>query len=322
MLTSDDRLNEEILWVLERIKKESLITSKSKPIKYEYSHIAAAGVPNRDTEEKIIHKLQEWQIIKITNYREPDWRSDYPGRFELEVIQPKFDQTLEIFKKGNDKADKIVKHLSEENIPFVLMVLKQIKKLSDFMTDNEVHYKLQSPSQSSELILERMLLKKLDALDLFKNLGEDGVHGIATLSRLDIKTLDNLITKLTEKYGKPILNQRIEFKDGILRVTLNDNTEEIVDFRNQKNSNSMLQLFTILYNHWQKYKEEPIEVVEIERCLIKVGYDQDVIESQYFMTSTISNIRKKIKGKGLDMIVKIVYNEKEKGYYLSVKFPA
>jgi len=66
-MTPEEIVNQYYWWVLSRIKTELLTSPTGKPIRYELSHVGAAGVPNNQTEENILRKLNEWSAIKIVN---------------------------------------------------------------------------------------------------------------------------------------------------------------------------------------------------------------------------------------------------------------
>lgn len=109
-------------------------------------------------------------------------------------------------------ANEIVDEFSPENYPFVLMVLKKIASLAEFSTDNEVHYKLQSPF-GQEIIKERSLLKKFESQRLFKHLGEDGVFGIVTLGNLETKLIKEIVSRLEEREAGVITSDEFKVED-------------------------------------------------------------------------------------------------------------
>lgn len=110
------------------------------------------------------------------------------------------------------KALKIAGSFSSENYQFVLMVLKEIISLSEFSSDGKVHYQLQSPPGQT-LIKERSLLKKFEAEEMFRHLGEDGIYGIATLNNLDIELIKEVIARIEEYQSGVISAQEGEFDE-------------------------------------------------------------------------------------------------------------
>ena len=106
-------------------------------------------------------------------------------------------------------ASEIVDEFSPENYPFVLMVLKQIASLTEFSANNKVSYQLQSP-HGQLLIQERSLLNKLQSKGLFRNLGEDGILGIATLRDIDIGLIKQVVAEIESKSSGVISKDEFE----------------------------------------------------------------------------------------------------------------
>lgn len=106
-------------------------------------------------------------------------------------------------------ANEIVDGFSSSNYAFVLMVVKGILSASEFGTDGEVNYRLQSaPGQM--LMQERQLLSKFEKLGLFRNLGEDGIFGIATLNDVDLSLLRQIIAEIEERESGVISENKFE----------------------------------------------------------------------------------------------------------------
>lgn len=103
----------------------------------------------------------------------------------------------------------IVNEFSSQNYSFVLMVLKQIALLAEFSIKDEINYQLQSP-HGQPLIQERALLKKFQAKGLFRNLGEDGIFGIATLSDINIELIKQIIAEMEMKASGVIYQEEFE----------------------------------------------------------------------------------------------------------------
>lgn len=102
-------------------------------------------------------------------------------------------------------ANEIVDGFSSSNYAFVLMVSEGILSASEFGSDGEVNYRLQSaPGQM--LMQERQLLSKFEKLGLFRNLGEDGISGIVTLRDVDIKRIREIIDDITKRCSQPPIN--------------------------------------------------------------------------------------------------------------------
>lgn len=141
-------------------------------------------------------------------------------------------QGMQSYTKPDVK--EIVESFSSSNYPFVLMVLNKILSLSEFSSDDKVYYELQS-GYGQGIIQERMFLEKLEKLNLFSNLGEDGINGIATLSRVDTKTIRGIIEGIEQKQSPTIPEQK---SDGHSRNSSNlaQTPKWQDDFQRQGNS--------------------------------------------------------------------------------------
>ncbi len=140
-MTTEERVGEYYRWVLDRLK-ELLDTSPSnKPIRYELSHVAAAGVPNNETEENIVRKLDELGAVKITGEFPRTWEYNHNGYFELLILQPRFDElcrkfgVIEEVDNENDNKPQTtepkfleIENLPEDTLQPVWWLFKRIKK--------------------------------------------------------------------------------------------------------------------------------------------------------------------------------------------------
>ncbi len=294
-MTPEERVNQEIWWVLQRIKEENLVAGDGNTFFYDTtSSLIAPGVPNRGRERKIIqNKLaQEEKAIKIIKEIEPSWTGGKNG-FYLKVLQPKFDEVYKKYQKACDlqsylnnyqqkvfkeekklpkfsqvenidnkekttlassirkhkgrmfergsgggyynrshpirpkeklSANEIVDGFSSSNYRFVLTVIEKIASLAEFSLDRTVHYQLQSPP-GQLLIQERMLLTKFESFGLFRNAGEDGIHGIATLRGVNTDTIRKIITEINKR--QLALPTKSEDKSGDLKTRYDQLLEEI-----------------------------------------------------------------------------------------------
>ncbi len=94
-MTPEERFNDQIRWALKRIKEESLATETSKPVRFEVSKIVGTGIPAQERQKSLIHKLAEWKAIKITYETDPSGGGISRYLFELELLQPKFNEIYE-----------------------------------------------------------------------------------------------------------------------------------------------------------------------------------------------------------------------------------
>lgn len=123
-MTPEEKFNQDVWWVLQEIKEESLATLKDKPLKFEVVKLVAAGIPSQDRQKNIIHKLQELKAIKITYETDPSGGGISRYLFELKILQPKFD---EVYKKYQ-KACDLQSHLND----YQQKVFEGKKKLPEF----------------------------------------------------------------------------------------------------------------------------------------------------------------------------------------------
>lgn len=280
-MTPEEAASQYIWEVLKKIRQEIGLVGGGEAIEYQLSHVVGAGIPSKDDEIKIIRKLAKDDAVKILEAHEPDWQGPR-GWFKLEILQPKFGEVYEKYRKAcdltsylndyqekmfkgenlpefsqielaNDKegtgqtapikhkgkmfetgsgggyynrshpirpikkqsANEIIDGFSLSNYAFVLMVSEGILSASEFGSNGEVNYRLQSaPGQM--LVQERQLLSKFEKLGLFRNLGEDGLFGIATLRDIDTKTIRQITTEIKNRQSN--LQTKSEEKNGDLKT--------------------------------------------------------------------------------------------------------
>ena len=221
-MTPEEIISKQTWEILQDIKEESLAPEENGTIFYDTTRTVIAAGENSPTRERkwaIIRNLAREKAIEIVKEVSPDWRGEING-FYLKVLQPKFDEVYEKYKKASDltsylnnyqermlkgddslpelyhiddkeqakqappikhkgkmfetgggggyynrsypinpikkqSASEIVNGFSSSNYAFVQMVVKGILSTSEFGTDGEVNYRLQSaPGQM--LMQERM----------------------------------------------------------------------------------------------------------------------------------------------------------------------
>lgn len=119
-MTPEEKFNREMWWVLQEIAEEKLATTEGKPVEFKVVEFLASGIPSRDRQINIIHKLQEWKAIKILNEFPADWRGSRRHLFELQLLEPKFAEIYSKFQKACD----LQKYLNT----YQKTVLEDIKK--------------------------------------------------------------------------------------------------------------------------------------------------------------------------------------------------
>ncbi len=167
-MTPEERVNEYYWWVLSRIKEEILTTPSKKPIAYELSHVAAAGVPNNETERNIIWKLHELGAIKVIEETPRDWRGSGRHLFELKPLEPKFTEIYNKYKeicdginqeiqtsapiKLEDQKEKMT--LNVQNIPIKIVIADLKSKYQEIEHEtNKIQFFIKI-AQYSKYILE------------------------------------------------------------------------------------------------------------------------------------------------------------------------
>ncbi len=125
-----------------------------------------------------------------------------------------------------------------------------------------------------------------------------------------------LIPRLEETKEKPSVLS-IKFENDALFLKLNDRTDTSLDFTSMRGNNDMLILFKIYFAHWQKHKDEPLPSSELKIRLQSAGIDQEQLQGN-FLSTTNSNIRKKIVGRHLEDVITITYDKQQKGYSLKI----
>ncbi len=105
----EEKFNEQVWEILQKIKEEALATEKGKPVKFVIGKVVGVGIIPRRRKIAILKKLQELGAIKIITKRSEseryglEFQWDNAREFDLEILQPKFD---EVYKKysPNDKT--------------------------------------------------------------------------------------------------------------------------------------------------------------------------------------------------------------------------
>lgn len=121
-------------------------------------------------------------------------------------------------------ATEIVDGFSSSNYAFVLMVSEGVLSASEFGTDGEADYKLQSAPRQM-LMQERQLLSKFEKLGLFRHLGEDGIFAIAKLRNVDTKTIEQIAAEIKSRQLNP--QTKPEGKSADLKARYSQLLEEI-----------------------------------------------------------------------------------------------
>lgn len=125
---------------------------------------------------------------------------------------------------------------------------------------------------------------------------------------------DYIISRLSSQR----LAKKVKYENNTLFLTLIDGTQSTIDFESQRGNNSMLCLFNVLYENWKRDSSKPLTKNQIRVALLDEGLDIGLFNQEAWLSTTVSNIRKKIQGKQLQDFVKIEYKRKARGYCLII----
>src|SRR3989344_1094767 len=122
-MTPEEKFNNDLLYVLNRIKEKSLYTLAEKPIEYWINYnliMIGEKYTSAENEALIIRKLQELEVIKIINEEESSNLSlNQYQFFNLKIIQPKFNELYEKLGEPLIKKEKY-QQSSAESIKKIL----------------------------------------------------------------------------------------------------------------------------------------------------------------------------------------------------------
>ena len=249
---------------------------------------------------------------------------------------------------------------SNQTLKYLLWTLNKLCTVIELSSDKEwIEYKLQPLNEGRDSKngdpapeQEARVMKKLQNYGFFEFQsawlgadkpivfgGEDGLTGEVAIrmandprSKLEMKYewgwLENpdldtlqgylaLITKITFPNVRQI---PCRFENNAFFITLKNGTEKSITFETRRDTRYMLALFKVLYEHWQRFGNEPLEKGEIRRRMRKEGVTREI--SDNFIKNIVSNIRKKINSVKLSSPVILGYDRASNGYYLDIKIPS
>lgn len=348
-MTPEEKFNQEVWWVLQKIKGQILATVTGKPIRYEVVKLIASGIPSQTQQKDIIHKLQEWEAVKIVYETDPSGGGVSRYLFDLKILDLKFDQVYKKYQKACDlttylndyqektlkgdgnlpefgqvkntdgkekttpatpiehkgqmfergsgggyynrshpirpmkkqSASEIIDGFSPQNYAFVLMVSEGILSASEFGSDGEVNYQLQS-APGLMLMQERQLLLRFEKLRLFRHLGEDGIFAIAKLRDVDTRTIRQIVTEIKSRQLN--LQTKSEGKSADLKVRYDQLLEEI---RKPKQTSSDLS------NLEERYQKTINEIKGQGKSLLVPNQTDTQVETDFTDTASRKGYEKK-----------------------------
>lgn len=98
-MTPEEKFNQQVWEILQRIKEEIFATETGKPVKYRISSIVGIGIIPPDRRIKILYKLQEWKAFEIQRNAR-GVRIGTGDIFYLIINQSKFNELYHIYESG------------------------------------------------------------------------------------------------------------------------------------------------------------------------------------------------------------------------------
>lgn len=180
-------------------------------------------------------------------------------------------------------AKDIADEFSEGNYNFVLMVLREILNLSEFSINNKISYSLQSPP-GQDLIKERSLLKKFESFGMYRNLGEDGVFGIASLVDVNTGLVEDVIKQIEQK-GQDENTKNISNEDKI---------HKWIESKDEWTIHKIWQVVSALNSEWQLRDEDTFRIPldKFERAKLTNINDLEAILTNLHKQTIIEVLRK------------------------------
>ncbi|KKS81636.1 MAG: hypothetical protein UV55_C0011G0030 [Candidatus Gottesmanbacteria bacterium GW2011_GWC1_43_10] len=274
-MTPEEIVNQYYWWVLSRIKTELLTSPTGKPIRYELSHVGAAGVPNNQTEENILRKLNEWSAIKIVNEIPRTWQTSHMSIFEFEVRIPLFNQIYDKYlalsnpESKKKTYEKLLTDLSIPTLKTILEILEEIEKLAE-TTPTGQPFAVNTAEYRSDGYNEISLIEKLEEWEILTTEGQDDYgHPIVFATPDSIRNFKAALTNIYQRktlkkqeaeqaihptvYFSPRMNNPTDFKAS--RSQLNNNNADRVNNLVCGNLRIDLEQGTICYGN-----NNPIEI--------------------------------------------------------------
>lgn len=102
-MNPEEEFNHDVLYILQKLKREILSTETGKPVEFRLTTVIAAGYPSSRKEQQILKKLAEWGAVKLVGLMSGNW--DYPRRvYTLEILYPKFEEVYRKYENLNQPA--------------------------------------------------------------------------------------------------------------------------------------------------------------------------------------------------------------------------
>lgn len=222
-LTPEEEFNQEVLWILEEIKKEQLATPKGEKVEFNIRILSKSGIPPIERQRKLLHKLQEWGVLRVeigdvfyTGF------GDEPKKYLLSINQQKFDK---FYKKWGEidenpwlsKESKVIqrKKLFDKQQEEAEVRAKEIERQFEELDEKQKAFE-ELGRQISSRIQKDFNLKQYE--EVIKKIDEQAEPIKRALEQLDAvysgsvqNSLTSVLQRLTESI-KPIGEQMKRLK--------------------------------------------------------------------------------------------------------------
>lgn len=103
-MTPEEKFNEEVWWVLQKIRTEELRTRRDEPIEWvmQARPLIGAGIPPIGVRQKILLKLEEWGAIRIIEQDTQDTTYGKDFIYTFELIHQKFNDLYKVYQEVNE----------------------------------------------------------------------------------------------------------------------------------------------------------------------------------------------------------------------------
>lgn len=245
-MTVEEQFKKDIWWMLQRIKRKSLETPKDEFILIEPTNVVGAGIPGKETQINLIKKFIEWEAIKPENIVEGDWKNSGQTRFEVSLVQPKFDRFYKKYEIENDLTSYLDDYDESSSIPnFFVEDEGKVDKDENKSTAN-----IKDP-----LLIKESLLRKYSSII---NLPEKGFfQGIADYIKYldDMTDIDSLVFSIVEEQNKAV--SKIEKIEQQVNQEINETAKKLFKIIARNKIKTPELVYSI--GQYQGYKDGSIQ---------------------------------------------------------------
>jgi len=157
-LTPEEQFNQEVLWILEEIKKEQLATPKGEKVEFTI-RLIKSGIPPIERQRKLLHKLQEWGVLKVeigdvlyVGF------GDEPKKYLLSINQQKFDK---FYKKWGEIDENPWLSKESKVIQRKKLFNKQRKEAETYAEEIKRQFAEMDEKQKEKEILRKEIIEEI-----------------------------------------------------------------------------------------------------------------------------------------------------------------